>query len=552
MKKGLFTMEPFHFKTKYCSSLVKIMQKPEMTAAEPFNGFSALRGEVFSFQVAYFTERRVEELKVKVVSKLKNIRIRSVESVPVRYLATNLDDDVVTKEPGLIPDILAELPERFFTVPPKLWRALWITVKIPRNCKAGTYDIAFEFDLDQQETVKTKPFQLEVLNATLPEQKLIRTEWFHTDSLATYYNVPVFSEEYWYLVETFMKNAADHGINMILTPVFTPPLDTEIGQERPTVQLVGVKKTKDGYEFDFDKLARWIALAESVGIRYFEISHLFTQWGAGFTPKIMADVNGTEKRIFGWDVKSDSAKYKTFLKAFLPELTVFLKEAGIADRVYFHTSDEPSQTGLATYSAAAKLLRSCTEEFKHIDALSEFEFYEQGLVDIPVPVISKVEEFIQKGLKHPWTYYCCCPETETSNRFLYSTSTRTRILGALFHRFGIEGFLHWGFNFYFSRLSRYPIDPYQTTDAGYAFPAGDPFLVYPGDECEPVDSIRNELLFEGLQDQRALKLLQEKIGEKAVRTMLDKASGGSMTMKNYPRGEKAMLKLRKEINQKLK
>ena len=551
-KRAFYPMEPFHFKTRFCSSLVKIMQKPELTAAEPFSGFSALRGEVFSFQVAYYTEQRVEDLNVKVLSRLKNIRVRSVESVPVRFLAANLDDDVITKEPGLIPDILAELPERFFAVPPKLWRALWITVRIPRNCKAGMYDIAFEFNLDQRETVRTRPFQLEVLNAALPEQKLIRTEWFHTDALATYYNVPVFSEEYWYLVETFMKNAADHGINMILTPVFTPPLDTEVGQERPTVQLVGVKKTKDGYEFDFDKLARWIALAESAGIRFFEISHLFTQWGAGFTPKIMADVNGTEKRIFGWDVKSDSAKYKAFLKAFLPELTVFLKEAGIADRVYFHTSDEPSPDGIATYSAAANLLRSCTADFKHIDALSEFEFYEQGLVDIPIPVISKVENFIQKGLKHPWTYYCCCPETGTSNRFLYSTSARTRILGTLFHRFGIEGFLHWGFNFYFSRLSRYPIDPYQTTDAGYAFPAGDPFLVYPGNDCEPVDSIRHELLFDGLQDQRALELLEEKIGEKAVRAMLDKASGTAMTMTNYPRGEKAMLKLRREINRKLK
>ena len=545
-------MQPVHFETRYCSSLVKILQKTEPTEAEPFQSFSALRGERFSFQLAYRSDQRIENLSVKVRSKLKGIRVRSVESVPVRFLAATLDEDVITREPGLIPDLLAELPERDFTVPPKLWRALWITVPVPRNCKAGTYDIALELDLDGGEKINTKPFRLEVLNATLPEQKLIRTEWFHSDSLATYYNVPVFSEEYWYLVEVFMKNAAEHGINMILTPIFTPPLDTEIGGERPTVQLVGVRKNGAEYEFDFDRLARWIALAESAGIRYFEISHLFTQWGAAFTPKIMAEVNGEEKRIFGWDVKSDSAKYRAFLKALLPELTVFFQEAGIADRVYFHTSDEPSEGGLATYSAAAELLRTYTKEFKHIDALSEFDFYERGLVDIPIPVISKVEEFIRNGLKHPWTYYCCCPETGTSNRFLYSTSARTRILGALFHRFGIEGFLHWGFNFYFSRLSRYPIDPYQTTDAGYAFPSGDPFLVYPGNDCNALDSIRHELLFDALQDQRALQLLEEKIGAKAVRTMLDKASGSAMTMTNYPRGEKAMLKLRSDINRKLK
>ena len=34
--------------------------------------------------------------------------------------------------------------------------------------------------------------------------------------------------------------ATDHGINMILIPVLTPPLDTAEGGERTTVQLVDI------------------------------------------------------------------------------------------------------------------------------------------------------------------------------------------------------------------------------------------------------------------------------------------------------------------------
>ena len=40
---------------------------------------------------------------------------------------------------------------------------------------------------------------------------------------------------------------------MLLTPVFTPPLDTAIGGERRTVQLVDVHVTENGYTFGFDK-----------------------------------------------------------------------------------------------------------------------------------------------------------------------------------------------------------------------------------------------------------------------------------------------------------
>ena len=90
---------------------------------------------------------------------------------------------------------------------------------------------------------------------------------------------------------------------MILTPLFTPPLDTEVGGERPTVQLVKVIQQNDQYSFHFTLLDRWIDLCLQCGIKYFEMTHLFTQWGAKYAPKIMAEVNGVETRIFGWDTE---------------------------------------------------------------------------------------------------------------------------------------------------------------------------------------------------------------------------------------------------------
>lgn len=59
------------------------------------------------------------------------------------------------------------------------------------------------------------------------------------------------------------------------------------------------------YSFGYDKLDRYVQLALDAGMEYFEISHLFSQWGAIHAPKVMATVisGGVSeyRRIFGWE-----------------------------------------------------------------------------------------------------------------------------------------------------------------------------------------------------------------------------------------------------------
>lgn len=65
-------------------------------------------------------------------------------------------------------------------------------------------------------------FSLTVLPAALPPQRLIHTEWFHCDSLAVYYGTEVFSERHWEIIGNYIRQAAYYGVNMLLTPLFTP------------------------------------------------------------------------------------------------------------------------------------------------------------------------------------------------------------------------------------------------------------------------------------------------------------------------------------------
>ena len=66
----------------------------------------------------------------------------------------------------------------------------------------------------------------------------------------------------------------------------------------------------------------------------------------------------------------------------------------------------------------------------------------------------------------------------------------------------------------------------------------------------PEDSIRHEVFYEGLQDQRVLEKLESLIGREKVLKELDRFSpAGKMKIDQYPKGEKAVTALRAKINE---
>ncbi|MGG4142123.1 DUF4091 domain-containing protein [Paenibacillus algorifonticola] len=534
------------------SSLEKIFPRGTLTAPPHKNG-SALRGEVYAFQVAYRSvqAQRAFYVNVAVSSTVVDaaIIIRSVGLAPSELPCYgDADEHVLRTEPGLYPDPLYPLePGNRLKVLPNQWRALWIEIPAEAGELAGLQDIQVSFLTEDGSTAAKALFTLERISAALPEQQLLHTEWFHADCISTQYNVEVFSERHWELMETYAGAAARHGMNMLLTPLFTPPLDTQVGGERPTVQLVGVRKLGLNYEFDFTRLSRWISMCERQGIRYLEFSHLFTQWGAKHAPKILVEEQEELVPLFGWHTNAAEAAYTQFLEQLLPALLAFIQENGLEGRCYFHVSDEPLEEHLNSYRLASELVRKHTKGFPVIDALSDFEFYEKGLVSQPIPSSDHIEPFIAAGIKDLWTYYCCAQYKEVANRFFHMPSARSRILGMQLYKFDIKGFLHWGYNFWYSQYSLRAVNPYQITDAEGAFPSGDAFLVYPG-ENGPIESIRLKVMLEAIQDLRALRMLEQLAGREAALELLEEGLSEPITFNAYPRQTQWLLGKREQIN----
>lgn len=527
---------------KIISSLEKIYDSDKMPETV-LERFSILRNEKKSFQLAVEVTEDTSA-KLNIVTEVKGLRVYTVEHIKsdLPMSKKGADDYYRFSESGYYPDLL--LPVEGEIKFKKGITSLWIEVDAALN-EVG------EHKIELQISDKALSVDVEIINAELDFKNFIYTCWFHTDCLMSYYKFDVFSDEYWRVTANFLKTAREYGMNCVLTPIFTPPLDTEKGKERPTVQLIDITLKNGEYSFNFDKLTKWIEMAHSCGIEYFELAHFYTQWGARHAPKIMATVDGEYKKIFGWKTRANSREYKKFLADLSVELKKYLEARNLKDKVLIHVSDEPSAPVYA-YKKASKHIHDLYEGYTIVDALSDFKFYKKKIVTTPIPANDHIDKFIG-NVEDLWVYYCSAQNKHNvANRFFCNDSIRTRIIGYQMFKYDIVGFLQWGYNFYFSRLSKGLIDPFTVSDAGGHFPSGDSYIVYPAKDGTPYHSLRLKVFYDALQDMAALNTLSKLTDKKTCLDIIEENGKHNLTFRDYPHDESWMLRTREEINAAIK
>ena len=500
------------FTTRFVNSLEKVFCRPDLSA-EKIDQVSGAGGETIAFQLAcrsdgnYIIEFHVESEIAELMS------MREVGLVPCLMPAMPQDPFVITHEAGLFPDPLLPLEKNRIRLTRENWHAVWCTVRIPENMKPGEYEIRFSISMPetplwpQPELNYKTSIKVRILPFSLPKQKLLSVNWFYADCVSIRHRTACWTEPFWKLLEAYFRNMVEHGNNVLYTPLWSVPLDTAIGRERPTAQLLEIEWKEGKYFFDFHRLERWIDTAHACGFRYFEMSHAFTQWGPFFRNKGLTPAN-----------------------------------------TFFHVSDEPSAEGKESYCFASALLRGLIGEYPVIDALSDVEFLREKWISRPIPTTTALETFMKEPVEQRWVYYCGNWEDGVPNRQFGMPSARNRILGLLLYLYDLDGFLNWGYNFWFTQHSlNWELDPYQDPEAGRAFCGGGAFMVYPGKDG-PVDSLHYEVFAEGLQDLRALRLLESRIGRDALLRLIREEAGEMPTIHRYPRESEWLLRFRERIN----
>jgi len=419
--------------------------------------------------------------------------------------------------PEFFPDGFIESPS--VHIPPARTQPLWVSVRVPREAVPGTYRGTVRLALEvEKETLRIEvPLTLEVLPFELPRENGLRhTEWFFNAVLAYYYRVKPWSEEHWGWIEKVARDMGRHRQDMIITYFQDSP--------PAMVGLVPVVRRRDGsLKLDFSRLDRWIDTFSREGVTWIEGGHIALRVAGWDSPVELIRFPVTDESGAPIDTSKEAMpeeEFEKIMEGMLRGCYEHLKARGLLDRFVQHISDEPAGATVESYCRISDMVRRAMPGVKRIDAVATHGL--DGFIECSVMTINRfTEKFHVDPPCEVWSYECLTPSGWYPNRFIDYASIRNRITFWLSWTRRLDGFLHYGYNYWLASTGvpgRPRISPW--TDAtGASFycsdqivlPSGDPFLVYPG-ENSICSSIRWEVVRKGMEDYEYLRMLEELAG----------------------------------------
>jgi hypothetical protein len=263
---------------------------------------------------------------------------------------------------------------------------------------------------------------------------------------------------------------------------------------------------------DFTRFDRWVEIFQQEGvIGRIEGGHIGGRkggWESAFAVTVHQVQDG---RVVSRQVDPASSEAQAFYSRFFPALVAHLKDKHWLGCYMQHLADEPIAQNIASYRAMAALARQYAPELRIIEACHTKDLV--GSIDIWVPQLNYLHQdwahyqARQRAGEEVWFYTCVYPQGEYANRFLEQPLIKTRLLHWINSRYGVTGYLHWGYN-------QWTADsPFTHTTRPHGgppyLPAGDPWIVYPGTNG-PLDSIRFEAMRDGIADYSLLQALAQK------------------------------------------
>jgi hypothetical protein len=392
--------------------------------------------------------------------------------------------ELIRPAPARFPDYLSDAAHA--AVEAGHYKAVYLTVRIPPDALAGDYQgtVAFHGDGTDQEL----PLLLTVFPLTLPDERhLMVTEWFSTGRFKQLHGIdPSDREAFYRMLGVYARNMAEHRQN-----VFRVPLD-----------LITSARSSDGkLTFDFSRFDKWAEVFWSTGrMDLLETGFVarFREGGWSSREIVLQDF-----RVRDQTGASVTMPGKEFLPQFLPALEEHLQERGWLDKTIFHIADEPSNHNVMTWREASDFVHRHGPRLRRVDAIETP--YCLDRLEIWVPKIDHYATWqdaftdAQKQGAEMWHYTVGIFQAGAlPNKTVDVPLIQSRVLHWFNYRFGLKGYLHWGYN-------QWTEDPFEAPGQH----RGDGWHVYPKKEGL-LDSLRWEQMRNGLQDYECLRLLEDK------------------------------------------
>jgi hypothetical protein len=495
----------------------KINRRCPMPEREQPISISAAKGEYEPFQLVMAPKRDLRGVQVK-VSALKSeggaqIPAEAVAVCRVGYVnVTDPTDEIGCA--GEWPDPLPPLDKPFDLRASEGVQPLWFTVHVPHDTAAGDYRGTIDLVADDWKT--SVSFTVHVWNFEIPRENHLKTAFgFSTGNVRRYHNLTS-DEELRQVVELYFKNFAEHRIS----PYDPAPFDP--------IQVQFPKDADGPVKVDFSRFDKQAEkhLGPDYRFSMFQL-HLSGMGGGTFHARRSGKIGRFEE---------DTPEYTRLFTDYLRQLESHLREKGWLDKAYIYWFDEPEpkdydfvRAGMERiHRAAPGLRRMLTEQpEKELD----------GAVDIWCPVSPNVkpDDVTKERAKGNefWWYICTGPKGPYCTLFIDHYAIEFRMWSWQTWKLGIQGLLIWQTNYWTSDAAfpspqiQNPWEDPMSYVSGYSTAPGTKrhwgngdgrFLYPPNRDPErdkskylvgPVNSIRWEMLREGIEDYEYFWLLRD-------------------------------------------
>ncbi|MFB6135363.1 MAG: glycoside hydrolase domain-containing protein [Halobacteriaceae archaeon] len=473
------------------------------------------------------------------------VDVRRVGYVPVEQNTPDTPpEELVREAPAEFPDPLLE--ETTFDLGAGETRPVWLTFRTPED-GAGTYEGTLT--VDSGEDRREVDLAVTLHPATLGEgSEPWLLNYLSTGRLAAFHDVERWSEPFWDRLAAYAENMASHRQNVINASL----------HDLVTCRVGGGDAD---LSFDFERFDRFVETFEDAGVvgrvsagslarkpdrvnRSDEDTEVDPDATELFSyPQTVRDAEGNVDHVRETVRVSDPA-FEEFLAAFLPAFERHLEERGWLDATLLDIADEPTDEFAESYNAVGELVREHAPRLKTVEPTSTHDVAEY--LDVWVPMIQNYEadrEFYegqQAAGDEVWHYTALSPRGRYPNRFVDFSLVKVRVLQWLTFAYDLEGFLHWGYNYWTD-------DPYDDVENEpthpFRLPPGDPFIVYPGEDG-PVDSLRWEATRASVDDYELLCLVAEREGREAALELCERVATSAT---EYVRDPAAFREVRDEL-----
>jgi hypothetical protein len=371
---------------------------------------------------------------------------------------------------------------------------LWITFYISPEAHAG--DQACELVLTQKQSkIATIPIGIHVFDFALPTQT--HTETAYGMNVELDWHGPLDYSQKLAVWEKYALNLAKHRLSC-----YDPMAPAQI---KVTFPSNGDQEPKIDFS-DFDQMAKH--RLEEMNFSSFS-----------FPKPLIPDVYQGHA--------PGTPQYDRMYRAVRQKIRDHLAEKGWLEKCYNYWCDEPKTETYASVKATMDEFHRTFPNLRNILTIC----YDKapmpllyGAIDIWVVATNMIDfktaRERQKLGEKVWWYVCCVPRYPYPNNFIDHPAINHRIHFWMIEKYNLDGSLYWSTTYWKYKNPWEDPRSYNGPDKKTSWGNGDGYLLYPPSRQPsqvpvvegPINSIRIEMIREGLEDREYFWLLRQRSG----------------------------------------